>query len=214
MEELDLLKKDWKRTENSFSQISEKDIYNMIHHKSSSIVKWILIISILEVLIWTSIGFLYSSDDYLKQFGHEVLVVFQQIIAYVNYAVVLVFIYLFYTNYVNISTTSNTRKLMKDILKTRKTVKYYVWYNLIMITVSLISGMLLALWYSPQGILLREKMEHEGKVMVLIIVVLSLIVLVSIAIFWLIYRVLYGILLRKLIKNYKILEQIDFDSSL
>jgi len=214
MEELDLLKKDWKRTENSFSQISEKDIYNMIHHKSSSIVKWILIISILEVLIWTGIGFLYSSDDYLKQFGHEVLVILQQIIAYVNYAVVLVFIYLFYTNYVNISTTSNTRKLMKDILKTRKTVKYYVWYNLIMITVSLISGMLLALWYSPQGILLREKMEHEGKVMVLIIVVLSLIVIVSIAIFWLIYRVLYGILLRKLIKNYKILEQIDFDSSL
>src|SRR6476660_3906908 len=193
MEELDLLKKDWKRKENSFSQISEKDIYNMIHHKSSSIVKWILIISILEVLLWTGIGFLYSSDDYLKDFGHDALVVFQQVIGWINYAVVLVFIYLFYKNYVNISATSSTRQLMKDIIKTRKTVKYYVWYNLVMVTVSLVSGMLLALWYSPEGILLREKMEHEGKIMVLIIGVLTLIVIVAIVIFWLFYRLLYGI---------------------
>ena len=214
MEEMDLLKKDWKRKENSFSQVSEPEIYKMIHRKSSSIVKWILIISILEVLLWTGIGFLYSSDDYLKEFGHDGLVIFQQVVGWIYYAVVLVFIYLFYKNYVNISTTSSTRKLMRNILKTRKTVKYFVWYNLLMIAVSLVIGMLLALWYSPEGILLREKMEHEGKVMVLIVGVLTLIVIVATAIFWLIYRVLYGILLRKLLANYKILKQIDFDSNL
>ena len=37
MEELDLLKKDWKRNENSFEQVSEVDIYKMLHKKSSSI---------------------------------------------------------------------------------------------------------------------------------------------------------------------------------
>ena len=46
MKELDLLKKDWKKNSDSFEQISEKEIYKMIHKKSSSIVKWILIISI------------------------------------------------------------------------------------------------------------------------------------------------------------------------
>jgi hypothetical protein len=209
MEELDLLKKDWKRKENSFSQVSEPEIYNMIHRKSSSIVKWILIISILEVLVWSGIGFLYSSDDYLKPFANESLVVFLKVIGWINYPVILVFIYLFYKNYVHISATSSTRQLMKDILKTRKTVKYYVWYNLLMITISLVSGLLLALWYSPEGIVLREKMQHEDKIMVLIIGILSLIVIVAIAVFWLIYRLLYGILMRKLLANYKILKQID-----
>jgi hypothetical protein len=40
------------------------------------------------------------------------------------------FIYLFYKNYIRISTIASTKQLMKDILKTRKTVQYYVWYNL------------------------------------------------------------------------------------
>jgi hypothetical protein len=52
MKELDLLKKDWKKNSDSFEQISEKEIYRMIHKKSSSIVKWILIISILEISFW------------------------------------------------------------------------------------------------------------------------------------------------------------------
>jgi hypothetical protein len=46
MKELDLLKKDWKKSTVSFEQISELELYKMIHKKSSSIVKWILIISI------------------------------------------------------------------------------------------------------------------------------------------------------------------------
>ena len=31
MKELDLLKKDWQKSEASFEQLSEKDIYAMIH---------------------------------------------------------------------------------------------------------------------------------------------------------------------------------------
>ena len=62
MKELDLLKKDWKKNENSFEQVSEKEIYKMIHKKSSSIVKWILIISILEFTILNLIGFLIPDE--------------------------------------------------------------------------------------------------------------------------------------------------------
>jgi hypothetical protein len=39
------IKKDWQKSDNSFNQISETEIYKMIHKKSSSIVKWILIIA-------------------------------------------------------------------------------------------------------------------------------------------------------------------------
>jgi hypothetical protein len=209
MEELDLLKKDWKKKENSFSQLSEQEIYKMLHRKSSSIVKWILIISILEVMLWTFIGIVYSSDEYLKSIKHEELLVYFRILNWLNYAIVLVFIWLFYKNYVNISTTSSTKKLMSDILKTRKTVRYYVWYNLVMMVLGLIAGFILAFSYNPKVSSLKEKMMHETKYMVITIVILALTTAIVLAFFWLFYRLLYGILLRKLLANYKELKKID-----
>ena len=95
MKELDLLKKDWQKMDNSFVQVSENDIYKMIHKKSSSIVKWILIISILEVLLWTFISVFFNSDDYLKEIKQVELIPYFEVMTYLNYAVVLVFIYLF-----------------------------------------------------------------------------------------------------------------------
>ncbi len=67
MEELDILKKAWQKEEHSFQQVTEVEIYKMLHKKSSSIVKWILIISILEVLLWTTISIFFNTDDYLKE---------------------------------------------------------------------------------------------------------------------------------------------------
>ena len=71
MEELDLLKKYWKKSEDTFEQVSEVEIYKMLHKKSSSIVKWILIISILEVLLWTLISVCFNTDDYFKKIHGE-----------------------------------------------------------------------------------------------------------------------------------------------
>lgn len=210
MEELDLLKKDWKRKENSFSQLSENELYGMLHRKSSSIVKWILIISILEVCIWTGIGFLFT-DDYVDKVTHSDVAMWLRILNYFNYAVVVTFIYLFYKNYVNISTTSSTRKLMKDILKTRKTVQLYVWYNLGMIALCMVIGFLMALNWSPKVADLRYQINHDNMVMLKAVIFIIVIVSVIVGVFWLIYRLLYGILLRKLLANYKELKKIDLE---
>ena len=69
MKELDLLKKDWKKNADSFEQVSESEIYKMIHRKSSSIVKWIFIISIIEFLFWTGV-YIYQNDAEHHQFLH------------------------------------------------------------------------------------------------------------------------------------------------
>ena len=58
MDELDLLKKDWKKQEANLPKMSYNDIYKMIHKKSSSIVKWILIICIVEFLFWGFVNLL------------------------------------------------------------------------------------------------------------------------------------------------------------
>ncbi|MFV5689271.1 hypothetical protein ACM55M_11675 [Flavobacterium sp. ZT3R25] len=208
MKELDLLKKDWQK-DNSFEQVSEIEIYKMIHKKSSSIVRWILIISILEVLLWTSISVVFNSDDYLKKIKHDELIQYFEVLTIFNYGVILVFIYLFYKNYILISTTASTKQLMKDILKTRKTVQYYVWYNLAMIVFSLIIGFVIAFSYNPDVSILKDKIANDGKIMALTIGILILTIAVFFGIFWLFYRLLYGILLRKLYANYKELKKID-----
>jgi hypothetical protein len=208
MKELDLLKKDWQKN-NAFEQVSEVDIYKMLHTKSSSIVKWIFIISILEILLWTSISVFFNTDDYLKNIKHEELNLFFEALTILNYVVILVFIYLFYKNYVSISTTVSTKQLMKDILKTRKTVQCYVWYNLGMVALSLMIGFFMAFNYNPEVVVLMDKIGDNTKVIVITIGIFALIIAAFLGIFWLFYRLLYGILLRKLYANYSELKKID-----
>lgn len=205
IEELDLLKKDWKKSESSFQQITEVDIYKMIHKRSSSIVKWILIISILEVLLWTSVNVVFNTDDYLRQMHGEHLINYLKALTIFNYVVIAIFIYFFYINYRNISTTNSTKQLMKDILKTRKTVKYYVWYNLGMIVLSSIAGFILAFSINPK----MSQITHNMKAMVITICVLAVFLIVFVGVFWLFYYLIYGTLLRKLFKNYNELKKID-----
>lgn len=208
MKELDLLKKDW-QNKNAFEQISELEIYKMLQMKSSSIVKWIFIISILEILLWTSISIFFNSDDYLKNTKYDEYLIYFQVLNFFNYAVILVFIYLFYKNYVLISTTVSTKQLMKDILKTRKTVQCYVWYNLAMATLSLLFGFFIAFTSNPEVVVLSDKIATDSKVMAITIGILVLTIAVFLSLFWLFYKLLYGILLKRLYRNYNELKKID-----
>jgi hypothetical protein len=211
MEELDLLKKAWQKDSHSFEQVSETDIYKMLHTKSSSIVKWILIISIIEVLVWTLISVVWNTDDYMRKMHAEETIIYFKVLNFINYAVILFFIYTFYKNYIKISTTASTKQLMHDILKTRKTVQYYVWYNLGMIVVSLVAGFLIQFNFNPKMALLKDKIAHEDNYHTLCITlgVILLTFIVILGAFWGFYKLLYGILMRKLNSNYKELKKID-----
>lgn len=210
MKELDLLKKDWKKNSDSFQQISEMEIYKMIHQKSSSIVKWILIISILEISFWTFSNLFINTDDVLRKMNHPEIVMALEFLTYFNYIVVLIFVFIFYKNYKTISTIVATKSLMSAILKTRKTVQYYVWYNLGMIVVTAILSFFIAFVYNPDMEFLREKLAVNGKAMFVTIGILVLVILGFFGLFWCFYRVLYGTLLRRLYANYKELKKIDF----
>ena len=208
MKELDLLKKDWQKND-AFEQVSEVEIYKMLHQKSSSIVKWIFIISILEIMLWTVFSVFFNTDDYLKNIKHEELDFYFEALTVFNYAVILVFISLFYKNYRAISTTVSIKQLMKDILKTRKTVQCYVWYNLGMVALSLLFGFYIAFAYNPDVALLMDKIGNNAKVMVITIGVFVLIIAAFLGLFWLFYKLVYGTLLRRLFANYKELKKID-----
>lgn len=213
MDELEILKKDWKKNENTFDQVTEKEIYGMLHKRSSSIVKWILIISILELLLWSGITFLTADEEYFKTLEMYHLDTIMPIISVINYGVILFFIYLFFKNYKTINTTDTVKQLMQSILKTRKTVKYYVWYNLGMTAFSFILVFIFQFMYDPNIQKLIEKMSKTVSVntfyCIMILVYIAVIIL-FIGLIWLFYRILYGILMRRLQKNYNELQKIDF----
>jgi ABC-type multidrug transport system fused ATPase/permease subunit len=213
MDELELLKKDWKKQEGSFHQISENEIYRMLHKGSSSIVKWIMIISVLELLLWLSISFLTADDEYLKKLELYHLDTLMPIMSVISYGVILFFIFLFFKNYKAINTTDNVKQLMKNILKTRKTVKYYVWYNLGMTAISMIIVFIFQFMYDPS----INKMINNASSNIdantfycIMLLVYAVVIIVFIGLIWLFYRLLYGILMRRLQKNYDELKKIDY----
>jgi hypothetical protein len=211
MKELDLLKKSWQKDSHSFKQISESEIYKMIHKNSSSSVKWILIISILEFLFWLSINFIFNNEENLNLVNAEKLIGYLSILSYFNYAVILYFIYQFYRNYIKISTTNNTKQLMKDILDTRKTVRNYVWYNLGMIFICVILGYILSFLYSPELASVKHDIAMSDILLIKVIIVLFIVTTIFIVLVALFYRLLYGFFLRRLNRNYKELKSIDFN---
>ncbi len=212
MEELDLLKKAWQKENYSSDQVSEGEIYKMLHQKSSSIVKWILIISIIEFIFWNFITVFITDDNYinkLKEYGIENLMLALNII---NYVIIIGFIIVFYKNYRSICTTDATQQLMKSILKTKKTVQNYIWYNLAMIGVSIIITLIMLFNHNPKMIALMDKQISDGHqtYFICICTLISIVFLILIiGLFWLFYRLFYGILLKKLFTNYNELKKID-----
>lgn len=211
MDELEFLKKDWKKQGADFPKLSYNEIYKLIQKKSSSIVKWIFIICVAEFLFWGLISICIPESTFAiyEKFNLKTFLFVTQILYYI---VVIIFIYLFYKNYKTISVVDNTGLLMKNILKTRKTVNYYVYINIILYI--LLTIILNAVMFSHPDILIENIMPKNttldnDKFLMVMIVVQILVLLAMCGLIWLYYRIIYGILLKKLNRNYKELESLE-----
>lgn len=200
MDELDLIKKDWQKRNEDLPKYTQDELMPMLHKKSSSSVKWIFIISILEFAFWLGIDVLVSSEEYMDSIENQSFLWFLKILTVLNYLVLFGFIYLFCKNYLRIQVTDSARKLMKQIINTRKSVKYYVRYNIgLFIIMFLIGG--------ARAIMMQTTFNTLEFWIICGIMVFILLIVVGLLILF--YRVLYGILTRRLYKNYKILNQME-----
>lgn len=211
MDELELLKKDWQRQEGNYPRLSYDQIYKMIWKKSSSIVKWIFVISIVEFLFWSVITLFLADRDYwmeLERINLKEFTIFSYI---VSYGVTFFFIYRFYRNYIRISATDDVSALMENILNTRKTVKYYIAFVLISTAVIFLIVTYFTFYYhavntSVPGV---EDYTFSAGQWAIFIGVMFLILFVFLGLVWLFYRIIYGILLRRLNRNYKELKKLE-----
>jgi len=200
MDELDLIKKDWQKRNEDLPKYTQDELMPMLHKKSSSSVKWIFIISILEFVFWLGIDVLVSSKEYMDSIENQSFLWFLKILTVLNYVVLFGFIYLFCKNNLRIQVTDSARKLMKQIIKTRKSVKYYVRYNIALFIIMFVIG-------GARAIMMQTTFNTLEFWIICGIMVFILLIVVGLLILF--YRVLYGILTRRLYKNYKILNQME-----
>lgn len=204
--ELDSMKKAWK--EQKTASFSHEQILAMLKKKSSSIAKWIFYISLGELLLGIILNFVLPSYDASSEKLPAIVVDYLDVVLYVNYLFILIFIFLFFRNYKNIEAKSNISSLLQNILKTRRTVNYYILYNLVFFGISLV---LTFYWIfsDKTHAYIPENIKGNTRFIAIAIAITLFISTITIGAMYLFYRVLYGFLLGRLKKNYKEIKQLQ-----
>lgn len=213
MDELELLKKDWQKKEAHLPQLSYNDIYTMIWKKSHSIVKWIVIISVLEFTLPHLLYLLPGTADSLAIYEKLGVKNLSMTLWVIGYGITFYFIFLFYKRYKEISILDSAKDLMKKIIRTRRTVKYYVIYSLSFLLLTcliLFVGMYLnndlVAVFKTDANDMNISPEKFRSIMLWTMAIFSVLIVLFMGG---IYFLLYGLLLRKLNRNYKELKRLE-----
>ena len=213
MDELKRLKKDWKENL-KFPKLSKDEIYKLLHKKSSSIVKRIFVFSLIEFGFWTLLSFVIKDNEAQQRFDQYEMDHITLPLMVIGYAFLIYFFFMFYKNYKSISTTASSKGLMEQILKTRKTVKHYVIFNLLFLYISIVIGLFIELNNNPDVALRTAEFTASGDYYIFygIVLVSTLLAMALLTVILLgFYYLIYGILLKKLKNNYKELKKIELE---
>ncbi|KIA99170.1 hypothetical protein OA93_05925 [Flavobacterium sp. KMS] len=207
-----LLKKMWRNLDFTNINIERSELFNIIHLRSYSIVKKILIISILEFLVSLLASYIANQLEYSK----EILAVEQNnIIIFLDYLYYFIFIYFFvqfFINYKRIDTSSNLNELSKSIIKTRKSVYYYIFSSLILFNLNAIIFSSIYLKNNDISLIFLNPNQSNNNILIPQICfyfILALFLIILSSFIWFIYKTLYLKLINKLNKNFEELNNTD-----
>ena len=204
MDELELLKKDWKENKSDdFKNYTEQELFAMTKKRSVSIAKWVFIIALLELGFWFLIVYLMPSSSEDKYQDIPFVDVVFNVMDIISILLPFVFIgSLLYLNF-KIRTEENPKKLMEKILLMKKCIQWYIRIFLGEVALFFIISMALS-FYTNYYIL-------EGEELVALFVSVMLIVFIFILVLFLrfIYHLVYGKLLYKLKQNYEELSRME-----
>ena len=163
-------------------------------------------------MFWTLISFALKDADYNKRFdsyhAENIMIPFMAL----GYMVLAYFFFKFFMNYRTISATDNAKKLMENILKTRKTVKQYVAFNLIYMALSVFVVLGIQFNKDEQMISLIEQASANGELFkfyaITILIAFAAAAIIIVIILGL-YFLIYGILLKRLNHNYRELKRLE-----
>ncbi|ALM20112.1 hypothetical protein AAT17_02015 [Nonlabens sp. MIC269] len=212
MDQLDILKENWKQQEKGLPKFSTTALSSMLHKKSSNIVKWLLYIALIEFALLTLVSFLPfmtdARDEAIEITGES----FHYGTYVFSYIALIIFVYLFYRNYRRISAVQPVKELLRNIIITRKTMRAYIWFNLAFVFVYGVIFSVLMLENDPRiynMVHAPSNAGHELKIKLMFLGFTFIYLLVMCLVIYGIYSLVYGILLKRLKRNYKELSKIE-----
>ncbi len=215
---IDDFKKTWQEQEVQ-PKYGNSEILDMLNRKSRNYVKYILWISVAEFLLFFAITIYYilNGDDgssfvrIMERMGVQKTTDVEKNFEHLYFGLKMLsllvtafFVVLFYQNYRKINVEANLKKFILQIIRFRKTVNAFIFTNIFLLVAFM--GVLTVFVFrtmSSQNI----QLDHPNLIGFVTGIIVTL--LLSIALIWLYYRVVYGIIVGRLSKNLKQLQEIE-----
>ncbi|WP_370895362.1 beta-carotene 15,15'-monooxygenase [Chryseobacterium gossypii] len=220
--DLDNLKKAW-QDQPVQKKYDSNEILQMLNRKSRNYVKYIFWISVAELLFFSVLGLFYffrgeESNSFIKvlerlgaQKTPEVESSFDNTYLAIKILSLLVtayFVFKFYKNYRKIKIEENLKGLIIRIIKFKKVVNAFILISIVLL-IAFTSVFTAFIFYA----LNTQNIRPTNSDLAIVIAGIIVSTILSVLLVWLYYRLVYGIIIRKLDKNLKHLKEIDSQES-
>ncbi|KFF01702.1 hypothetical protein [Chryseobacterium luteum] len=216
--DLDSFKKTWQEQPVQ-PKYDSNEILQMLNKKSRNYVKYIFWISVAEFLFFSVLGVFYffqdeESDSFRKileklgaqkapeietNFDHAYLA-----IKILSLLITAYFVLKFYQNYRKIRIEENLKGLIIRIIKFKKTVNAFILISIaILVVFTFVFTAFIFYVLNSQNV----RPDNSNLIIVIIGIIVSTVL--CILLIWLYYRLVYGIIIKKLDRNLKQLKDID-----
>lgn len=216
--DLDNFKKTWQE-QDILPKYDSTEIEAMLNKSSKNYVKYILWISIAEFLVILCMNFYYaflgndrnSLMSILSRLGIKnttsLEVNFTHLYFYLKLVSLLMtafFVVKFFRNYRKINIESNLKKLILQIINFKKTVNFFILANILLIILFTVVLLVVTL-----TVLSQQNIHLNSPTLIIFLVGTIVMMGISVVLIWVYYRLVYGIILKRLGKNLEELQRID-----
>gem|GEM_PF-2930926 len=189
--ELDLLKEKWQKLDFvPQDKIAIGATPSKSHTKLAfgTITKRLFIFSLIEFFLWGILGIGFQL--YFKDYTPPSFLEFKPLIYLekVNYVILGVFVTAFLVSFNTIRALDGIKHLITNILKTKRIVNIYIYYNLIVFIITFLTSFIWELSYNEE---IKTVLENKAAFVYVIIVVLG--TALTSAFTFLIYKVYFSI---------------------
>lgn len=216
--DIDDLKNTW-QNQKVLEPYEQSEIEAMLNKKSKSYVKYILWISIAEFFIFgiiNAIRFFFRGKEsefepilskLNLQNEHEILISMDKFYFIIKLTSLLMtgfFVILFYRGYKKIDIESNIKSFIIQIFKFKKTVNAFITCNVVLLVIFIASFSIYV------SIMMQQQNQHiSGSTIIGILTAIVIALLITAVLILFYYKLVYGILLKRLSKTMRQLEQIE-----
>lgn len=219
---IDDFKKTWQEHEVR-PKYGNSEILEMLNHKSRNYVKYILWISVVEFLFFAGLSVFYifrteESNSFISamerlgvrntpKLQHEFAQLYN-ILKALSFLITGFFVVRFYQNYRRINLEANLKKFILQIMIFRRTVNHFILANILLLII--FTGILTLFIFRT---LSAQDITLEQPTLLGFLTGIGIATLISVGLIWLYYRIVYGIIMKKLGRNLNQLKDIENSSS-